>query len=1051
MDINRPIPAEVYEKFLGFPEDKDVASQFYQHCINIFDNLPSPQKIGTSEIKVLSIGTGYGRADFPLLKAYIKQYEELGLDRRLSFVVDCVDSSPDFQNMLGEALENDTAHYRIFKKNPDFFKDIKKKTFCATGKSASGNSKVVINGYCKTLTEFLSEMSKANDGSKPLFHCIIAILSLQYTKHLKITFPRLLEKLRHSGIIVIGETCAEGAWISKPPPLRYIPMAKTNNKRWFDLWTDWHKVLRNNGINRRLRLFMPHDFRLLIDTLERACFRSIIPNGKSEFIWQKTVTSEVFCEVVKLIQNGEWKNCVSSLYPFDQDFSKSGNIGTRIINILKSEEGWLNGEWKNNEANTTYENGLRFYIYEKINEKLTNYDGYKQILQKLILDSSNRTLRRQGIYEYIRTEETEEEKYQYALLVQLVQSLNQHIELDNGCFTIGLSVSSGKASKSVMGGSLIPCSNTSIRRGVASKFFENLLPPNSNEGVHSRVWIWIYTLYIALAKRPSAIADRIYKTFQLNSGFDCTVDMDAEIETFDFSRRGISVQLNNHRVKSIRKHVFSILKQNALNQIKDVAEWNPESEVVRALEYRWGEDSPLVKSLRNVLSLHSNSIRTSEQKNRKSEHSHSLPKTFYSAQPFIFTDAEIEVLCGKNTFNEIRCKMYELFKDWALDETVPGIYSILQKLYHEQLFSDNPIELWTEVFAQFYMFGLMLHETGINYILHIPGIEFNKANIWGGFQLFMDKEEYVFCKDMNNVPSLSDSFHIFMSPFDLIPLLSLVSQQIEDKARTGISHSLPYAVSIIMDRLLALEKSIEIFRKDHNTKIFDLLPPEIKKFKVSVELYQTAVQAALLSRGVSEEAFCKSIPHIGWIEKPILDPGKGITPELLRDLAEKIAFRLARFRLEYESEEIEMGPNPDPDDIVVNGPTIPKGKHGLNRKKEVAVFVTALISILKEAIQHRQIYLHWRKTSEQASQRNEEVQVDTAVHVNTHVDDQVWIEISNPCRPNDDLSNLRGGNQENELAFLSKNIPGWKINEPKKEKGRWIRRFVRNVRKEINE
>ena len=110
-----------------------------------------------------------------------------------------------------------------------------------------------------------------------------------------------------------------------------------------------------------------------------------------------------------------------------------------------------------------------------------------------------------------------------------------------------------------------------------------------------------------------------------------------------------------------------------------------------------------------------------------------------------------------------------------------------------------------------------------------------------------------------------------------------------------------------------------------------------------------------------------------------------------------------------------------------------------------------MISILKEAIQHRQIYLHWRKTSEQSSQWNEELQVDTAVHVNTHVNDQVWIEISNPCKPNDNVSNLRGGNQENELAFLNKNIPGWKIDEPKKEKGRWIRRFVRNVRKEINE
>lgn len=771
MENDGPKAAKVYEKFLGFPEKKNVASQFYQHCINIFDNLSSPQKIGTSEIKVLSIGTGYGRADFPLLKAYIKQYEKLALDRRLSFVVDCVDSSSNFQNMLGKALENDRAHYRIFFENPRFFEDMNKKTFQASGKSASGKSKVVINGYCKTLTEFLSEMFKANDGSKPIFHCIIAILSLQYTKHLKTTFPRLLEKLRHSGIIVIGETCAEGAWLSKPPPI-WVPKTKSNS-RWYRLWTDWHNALYKKGINRRIRLFMPDNFQLLVDSLESSGFISVIPSKKSEFTWPKTVTSECFSKVTELIKTGDWKKCVSSLHLYNQDLGKDSpeDSGKKacVVNILKS------GEWQN-KTNTNYRNGIRLYVYRNGNEKLLNYENYKQTLQKVVLKNSERTIREQGISRHIRAEKIIKEKSRENRLIQLVQSLIQHVEIDNGCFIIGLSVSYSHTSTCAIGGALTPCSKVSIDKGKASEFYEKLNLSESDAKTYQRVWLWLYTLYLALAKRPSAVADRLYRIFELNSAFDCTVDMYAERETLDVSRRGISIELKRDRMKAVRETVWNSLEK-LTDKKREVAKWEKESKVVRALEHFWGKNSPLVQALRpgSMGNMH-NSI----QEKTNVEHSDALPEVFDTdpEQPIEFSNAQIEDLFDKAAFQNIKHNIDDTFKNWAEDNSEPGIHAILERMFVSPIEKTEPIPLCTDIFYQFYLFSLFLHEKDLNYIFHVPAMEFNSVGVWGGFQIFMDKEEYSFFKATGH-SDLSDIFYKFISPFDIILLRDTVSPALE--------------------------------------------------------------------------------------------------------------------------------------------------------------------------------------------------------------------------------------------------------------------------------
>nr|MBC8458507.1 hypothetical protein [Deltaproteobacteria bacterium] len=337
MDSNPPRAPEVYERFLGFPKDQDEATRFYKHCKEYIAFPDFPEK-GPKKFRLLSVGTGYGRADFPLIRAYIEHYERPHGSHALSFQVDCVDPSKGFQKMLLNALGQD--RYQIFSSELSI-EDGANNTFQVRGKSRSGKSCIVINGYRRGLSEFLRDDDEG--GTLPPFHCIVGILSFQYIKSLKTTFPLLLDKLCESGLIVIGETCSEGAWLSKPPPSIVGPTAKVNRK-WFDLWTDWHKVLRRRGINRRLRLFPPHNFWLLRDTLERSGYRSIILPKNSEFTWKKTVGSEVLGEVKALIRNGCWRGYVSSLYLADEELGDNGNRGGGGLKELILTGEWVRGE-----------------------------------------------------------------------------------------------------------------------------------------------------------------------------------------------------------------------------------------------------------------------------------------------------------------------------------------------------------------------------------------------------------------------------------------------------------------------------------------------------------------------------------------------------------------------------------------------------------------------------------------------------------------------------------------------------------------------------------
>jgi len=700
MENNGPKPAEVYEKFLGFPKDSDESERLYKYCKQLLSKLSEVKPNNQGSIKILSIGTGYGRADFPFIKAYIERCEELIQSQPLFFKIDCIDPSKDFLKMLRSTLEE--SKYDIFLEKPESYNQ-SDLSFKIEGRSLSHESKIVINGYHQTLSDYFEDQEEA------LFNCIIAILSLQHIKNLKKIFPKLLVNLGKQGLILIGETCSGGAWICEPPSLLFQPEER-NSKRWYGLWTDWHKALMNNGINRRIRLFLPHYLSSLISSLEHTGFQSIIPAGNSKhvnFVWQKNVKAEVLLDVKELILNGNWEKYVSSLYIPDQISNKRYPIRDKIFEFLKSDNKGLSGEWKYEESDVKYENGLRFYAYVKGNDGSPNREFYKQKLQNAVLQNSTKTVFKQGLDSFPIKPNTE---YGEKQIIQkhLLQSLIEHIEIDNGCFCVGLSVKKKQTSKSAMGGSLIPCSDINMKdvnRDKVLAFFRELGLNNADQKTYTRVWIWLYTLYIALATKPSAVAEDIRKAFGMQTSFNCIVNMDKE-EDIEVSGRELCLKLNIGRMKRLRKEVFQILRKSY--RINQIAKWKNKSEAVRELEDIWGQDNPLIKFLRP-------------------NSSYKFPKVFYPEKPLVFTEAQKDILFDAVTLKKIK----DEFNKWVEEKPEYGILGKLKWVANKKLLNVNPLQLWTQSFSQFYWFALLLAEEDINYVFHAPSLELSAVDIFG--------------------------------------------------------------------------------------------------------------------------------------------------------------------------------------------------------------------------------------------------------------------------------------------------------------------------------
>lgn len=758
--------AETYEKFLGFPRNE--AEKFYRVCK---DEIRFPEiKPGDKDrtLRILSIGTGYGRTDFPLIKAYIEHYEQstpltesTGPNEdmsNLTFHIDCIEPSLSFQEMLRGALDRD--EYELFS-NKDVLRTVSDEIYSISGMSTSKKSKIIINARPMKAEDYLNIYFQDDPRPDPLFHCIIAVLSLQFIPNtsMKRVFSQVLSLLCERGLIIVGEVCEEAAWLArKPPELLNRENVTDSHRRWFDLWSDWHKVLQDQGINRRLRLFLPHDFGLFRGTLERSSFISASSNESIDFIWENIIPKDLFHRIVEFIRKGKWKECVSSLYVEDTETME--NKGVQILDAIKNEnDPALTGAWRT-EDRATLTNGIRLWVYCKARHFQDSDSYYGKILQDVILHQSTMTLEKQGLLEptikRIQREDERDEKennkqssefFQTLVtskLKQLTLSLKQHIELDTGSFVISMRVYPDKRTEAWISGTLIPPARNSNGKDRASMFFDGLIIPQKEPQIqYTRSWIWLYMLYLCVAKRMSHIAATLKKELELNDNFNIIITLDGTEESFRRSDSLMHLTLSKVRMQELRTHLWNIINEEP-SKIAEVVDWG-ETEVVKRIETLWGEKSPLVRALRDGTEL---------------------PEVFSLSASSDFVDTVKKTIFGTEFIQKIEDGFNQLFHTWAEKKT--GIYLALKNLLADTKRPDEVKSLWMDFIAHFYLFSIELLEDGVNYLFHTPHGVADLDSVWGGFQIFLGKTESDCFIDLDPIPVLKSNFTAFIHPFDSV-------------------------------------------------------------------------------------------------------------------------------------------------------------------------------------------------------------------------------------------------------------------------------------------
>jgi len=833
MDINA---VEVYEKFLGFPEidsnagGSSVAERFYRHCKEhiAFPELPKDLDI---RLRVLSIGTGYGRADFPLLKAYIEHYEETQPYSSLWFDIECVDRSGNFLKELQKTVEND--RYKIFgDKQLQPAQGIE--GFLAHGNSASGKSKITIRSYFGRIEDHITRQVFANKEDN--YHCIIGILSLQCVANMKVIFPKILASLRDGGAIIIGEVTAEASWLAKPPPPQFA-LDQHFNRRWHGLWRDWHYTLRKWGINRRLRLFMPHNFSLLIDSLKKedSGFKNGIKPEHSEFHWKRIINQEVFSAVKQLIRSDGWKNCVSSLYLPVWEYREKEQIGNKIIDELEtSKDRELSLEWKDFRTDIQFTNGIKLYVYLK--DRHENEKTYTRNLQLSVLLNSSETLREQGLYWYSQFESSNVRTFH-----QLSDSLRQHIEVDRGCFLAMISVvNSGesktatKVSKVSVGGRLIPSLIQTPEDEYKRKFFEGLnlnIKDKDERTSLQRIWLWLYMLYLCMSKKGkfSERAHNIQEIFNFDTDFKCVVVMDSDQESITFHESQLILKLDRRRHEELRQKVWRYIAEEMAPICSSIVNWETSSEIraVEAIEEFWDKSSYIINVMKHGCDF--------------------LDMAFNDS--FDLNPGLEDRLFGRHNFGKILEIKEGVFRSWASSGS--GIYKDLKEMNLVKPFEHKRVEeIWHITVAPLYLFSIMMYEVGTRYIFHVPNTVRDLSSIWSGYHIFMHAHEFSYFTQNKHYPQLNNTYSRFIEPFD-----SLIYQ---DMVKEFESHGRKLGVQDGMAK-----KELDI---THNT--FDYFITFLENEKNKIKTFSLEAKNCLFFVNTTLSSYIKGNFHDHSIDSP---------------------------------------------------------------------------------------------------------------------------------------------------------------------------------------
>ena len=830
-------PAELYEKFLGFTPEEEAnlckkAGEIWKSALAGNITLAT-----CSEARVLSIGTGYGRVDMPMIKALI-QYWEGQSDGPRSFHIVCVDPTEHFWKKLADYLSEDDKHYRIFADRPKREdSNLYKNYQVFHGASATRESTVTIELCPVGLDDFLKERKAER------FQYILGILSLLMLPNIQTTVPSTLEQLDPDGIFVAGQVSANGMnlWLSAPPPPIPPAYIRHNSEylRWYGMWQEWHNALRLFDYNRRLRVFMPHYSKPLSDALENVGYLCPINGCKQrhddcerlQFQAERRVDGETIHQILEQIRIGGLHRTISSLSITELADIRVGDaqlISTKsgkahpatevllqpqpfvkhlvrhLVPALKQSEPdgpeaqESNTKWWSEamEKGVSFQNGIRFLVFRKPNSCETIKKGkeLKVALQQAILDRAAETVHEQRLH---RPDASKKEEGQDELNRQLVESMIHAISHDRDAAVAAISVIKGQP-HACISGPLIPVSHEAMMTNGISKLSREFFYPLLGEQITNpcvvwpRVWLWLLTLNLTGSKRVTDIASVLKKTFGIKGDLNVVVNYAAERESIDFHEDEISISLRVDRAQILRAEAWKWIKEycGASGILTAIMDWDRDHKAVQELEAAWESQPAIIRSM-------------AESGAEKIL----LPPSFIFPETAATADRDrLKAIFGESLLANWRGKMQELYGNWGKADAVSGeqsICSVLTDLYERgeididrkdydpQDTDPLPLQLWKTQIAKLYNQNLIYNLTGTeaepgesnagsSMIFHVPSSTADKQSVWGGFLLFVsNRTRSLLTKDSReDAPSpLNERFYQFVTPYDFVYFQNVVNPQ----------------------------------------------------------------------------------------------------------------------------------------------------------------------------------------------------------------------------------------------------------------------------------
>ncbi len=741
--------AQLYESFMGFErqENEEKIKAFFKKMLVGLDKPCFKQGRKKINIRILSIGTGYGRIEIPFFHSYIqwvldKAGREIDASREIQFDIICVEPQPSFLDKLNSEL--------------DYFRKNIKQT------RAKNKFRVLTDVKAKTL----GEIDFRKKPFRVRFHCVIGILSMQFETKLKTVFPLLLQNISPEGILLIGDADNHGKWVSTPPKKAERPVLK-EHILWYEIWRRWHGLLRENWINNRLRIFTAHDSSVLVNTAIDTGFRNI---SEKSFSWNISIDSAVLKQVFDNVRDGKWKISVSSLYV--EDLHKA-----KIILDELEEQFWS----KIDEGKTIeFCNGLRFHLLQR--DPKTSDSAKDNLLQKSVLRSSHRNLQNQGLHWYAELVGEKQNLSRTKLLEHLTRSLSRHLEIENGSFVVGLSVNPHELSAphACSAGHLVPFSTAAYsdqRIEDTKEYFSGLACTDEIplDIAGPRVWLWVYTIYVVMGYRMSVFVETLRRNLELSANFTCAIGYGGNKELIDYSSTlsQLFFSLEEDKAKELRKTIWSFLNENCQITLSEVCNWSENSDTVGALNRIWGKNSPVIKYLE----------RTNEQTSHDSKQE-DTPYSFYPGDDGVIASDDkglMNLLLNSDLLVELK-KTIESWKTENIGIEDGSFKSITLK----RVFSEERYD-WDDVLLTLYICSLFVSEKGLRYIFHIPAAFRNMNSYWAGWHIFLDYREFSVIEETSykkeGAARLNELFDQFIAPFDLIQYQNIISPEVESLLR----------------------------------------------------------------------------------------------------------------------------------------------------------------------------------------------------------------------------------------------------------------------------